>query len=89
MRLTKSVAGTVTTSVVSDVSLAQAAASVKVVTSGDAIVATAYSDSSTTNLIGTLSTTQSGATKAAKAGIIKVPSNYTQSSTIDNFAAEG
>jgi hypothetical protein len=79
----------VTTSVVSDVSLGQAAAAVRVTTSGDAITAVAYSDSGASNAIGTINTTQAGAVKAAKAGIIKVPSNYTQSSTIDNFAAEG
>lgn len=89
LRLSRSLAGTVTTSVVSDVTLSQAANSIKVTTSGDSITAVAYSDTSITNVIGTLSTTQSGATKAAKAGIIKVPSNYTQSSTVDNFAAEG
>jgi hypothetical protein len=89
LRLSKSVSGTITTSVVSDVSLGQAAAAVKVVTLGDAITATAYSDAGKTNLIGTISTTQSGATKAAKAGIIKTPSSYTQSSTVDDFAAEG
>jgi hypothetical protein len=89
LRLSRSISGTITTSVVSDVTLGQAASSIKVVTSGDSIVATAYSDAATTNLIGTINTTQAGATKAAKVGVIKVPSNYTQSSTIDNFAAEG
>jgi hypothetical protein len=89
LRLSRSLSGTVTTSVVSDVALNQAANSIKVTTSGDSITAVAYSDSSITNVIGTISTTQSGATKAAKAGIIKVPSTYTQSSTVDNFAAEG
>ena len=89
LRLSRSLSGTVTSSVVSDVALSQAANSIKVTTSGDSITAVAYSDSSITNVIGTISTTQSGATKAAKAGIIKVPSTYTQSSTVDNFAAEG
>jgi predicted ABC-type sugar transport system permease subunit len=81
--------GTVTASVVSDVSLGQAANSIKITTSGDSITAVAYSGASLTSAIGTISTTQAGAVKAAKAGIIKVPSNYTQSSTVDNFAAEG
>jgi hypothetical protein len=79
----------VTTSVVSDVSLGQAAAAVKVTTNNDTIVATAYSDTSMVYSLGSINTTQSSPTKAPKAGIIKVPSNYTQSSTVDNFAAEG
>jgi hypothetical protein len=89
LRLLKSVSGTVTTSVVSDVSLGQAAAAVKVTTNNDTIVATAYSDTSMVYSLGSINTTQSSPTKAPKAGIIKVPSNYTQSSTVDNFAAEG
>ena len=89
LRLSRSLSGTVTASVVSDVSLGQAANSIKITTSGDSITAVAYSGASLTSAIGTISTTQAGAVKAAKAGIIKVPSNYTQSSTVDNFAAEG
>jgi hypothetical protein len=83
------VTGTVTTSVVSDVSIGQAAAAVKVTTSGDTITAVAYSNTAKTNVIGTISTTASSPIKAPKAGIIKVPSSYTQSSTIDDFVAEG
>lgn len=89
LRLSRSVSGTVTTSVVSDVTLAQAAAAVQVTTLNNAITAVAYSDTGRTNTIGTISTTQSGATKAPNVGIIKVPSSYTQSSTIDDFRAEG
>lgn len=89
LRLSRSVSGTITTSVVSDVVLSQAAAALKLSITGNAITATAFSDANKTNLIGTLSTTQAGATKAATAGIIKTPSSYTQSSTVDDFSAEG
>lgn len=89
LRLTKSVSGTVTTSVVSDVSLSQAAAAIKVETNNNTIIARAYSNTSMTTLLGTINSTQTSPTKAPKAGIIKTTSNYTQSSTIDDFAAEG
>ena len=89
LRLSRAVSGTITTSVVSDVSLSQAAAAIRVVTAGDSITARAFSDNNFASIIGTISTTPSSPIKAAKAGIIKVPSSHTQSSTIDNFAAEG
>jgi hypothetical protein len=89
LRLSRSVSGTITTSVVSDVALAQAAAAIKVETSDNTIVARAYSNTSMSSVIGTINTTQTSPTKAPKAGIIKTPSSYTQSSTIDDFVAEG
>ena len=89
LRLSRAVSGTITTSVVSDVALSQAAAAVRVVTVGDSITARAFSDNNFASVIGTISTTPSSPIKAARAGIIKVPSSHTQSSTIDNFAAEG
>lgn len=89
LRLSRAVSGTVTTSVVSDVALSQAASGIRVTTLNNSITARAYSDSNFASIIGTISTTPSSPVKAARAGIIKVPSSYTQSSTIDNFAAEG
>lgn len=89
LRLSRSVSGTITTSVVSDVTLSQAAAAVKVETSNNTIIARAYSNTTLSSVIGTINTTQTTPTKAPKAGIIKVPSSYTQSSTIDDFVAEG
>ena len=89
LRLSRSVSGTVTTSVVSDVTLAQAAAAIKVETNNNNIIARAYSNTSMTSVIGTINTTPTTPTTAAKAGIIKTPSSYTQSSTIDDFVAEG
>jgi hypothetical protein len=89
LRLSRSVAGTITTSVVSDVTLSQAAVAVKVDTSGNTITARAYSNTTLTSVIGTINSTQTSPTKAPKAGIIKIPSSYTQSSTIDDFVAEG
>lgn len=89
LRLSRAVSGTITTSVVSDVWIGQAAAAVNVVTAGDTITATAYSNTNLSTIIGTINTTPSSPIKAARAGIIKVPSSYTQSSTVDNFVAEG
>jgi hypothetical protein len=89
LRLSSCISGTISAAVVSDVALSQAAAAIKVVTNENNIVATAYSDTTLVSSLGSINTTPASPIKAPKAGIIKTPSSYNQSSTIDNFAAEG
>jgi hypothetical protein len=90
LRLSKSVAGTVTPNVVSDVSLASQPAAIKVITSGNLITAQAYSNTALTAPMGSsISTTQSSPTKGGKVGIIKAPTSYDQQSTVDDFSATG
>lgn len=89
LRMIKSVSGTVST-VVSDVSLASQPAAIKVTTSTNTITAQAYSDTAMTSALGSpVTTTPSSPLKGLKAGIIKAPTSYNQTSTVDNFSAEG
>lgn len=90
LRLSQSVTGTVTQSVVSDVALGAAPAAIKVTTSGDSITAQAYSDSALTTTLGSpISTTPTSPTKGTKVGIVKAPTSYNQDSAVDNFTASG
>ena len=60
--------------------------SVKAVTLGNQISISAYSDASTTNLLGSVQTySEASPTKGIMYGIIKAPSDYNQGSTLDNF----
>lgn len=86
LRIIKMVSGTVSTAT-GDVSLASAAAAVKVVTSGDAITATAYSDTAMTTSLGVNSYTPTSPTKGTATGIVKAPSSYNQGSTADSFSS--
>jgi len=89
LRLSRAVSGTITQSVVSDVALSGAPAAIKVTTNAGTITGRAYSDAAMTNQTGTFTTTPAGAVQAARAGIIKTPSNTSQGSTVDNFTALG
>jgi len=82
----KSVAGTVST-VVSDVSVASDPIAVKAVTNGNTISGYAYSDTSLTTQIGTITSTPASPTKGNAVGIIKTPATTNQGSTVDTFAA--
>lgn len=89
LSLKNSVAGTVS-SVVSDVSLSQQPAAIKVTTFGNNIIAQAYSDNGMTSPLGSaINVTPGSPNKGTKAGIIKAPTAYNQQSTVDNFSAEG
>lgn len=89
LSMKKSVSGTIS-SVVSDVSLSQQPAAIKVTTLGDSIIAQAYSDQAMTSALGSpISITPSSPNKGTKAGIIKAPTAWNQQSTVDNFSAEG
>lgn len=62
--------------------------SVKTVTTGDSLVATAHSDTAAVTQIGSsISIASAGAVRANGVGIIKTPSTNNQGSTADNFAA--
>lgn len=87
MRLLKSVSGTVST-VISDVSLASAAAALKVVVNNGSISEYAYSDTAMTTQIGTASTTPSSPSMGSNVGIIKTTTQGTQGSTVDNFSVQ-
>jgi len=82
----KSISGTIS-QVISDYAVASLPAAIKVVTSGDTITETAYSDTSLTTSLGSTSTTPSGPIKGTGVGIIKVPAAITQGSTVDIFNA--
>ena len=86
MRMLKSISGTIS-QVISDYAVASLPAAIKVVTSGDTITETAYSDTSLTTSLGSTSTTPSGPIKGTGVGIIKVPAAITQGSTVDIFNA--
>lgn len=89
LRLSRAVSGTITQSVISDVALSGPPAAIKVVTNAGSITGYAYSDAAMTNQTGTFNTTPAGAAQNGTAGIIKTPSNTSQGSTIDDFAAKG
>lgn len=84
LRVVKDVAGTISN--VADASIASAPAAVKVVTSGNSITATAYSDTAMTSLLGTNAQTNTG-TKGTAVGIVKAPGGLSQGSTVDTFSA--
>lgn len=84
LRMVKNVAGTIAT--VADAVIASAPAAVKLVTSGNSIVATAYSDTAMTTSLGSNSQTNTG-TKGLSVGIGKAPGGLAQGSTVDNFSA--
>lgn len=87
LRLIKCVAGTITLSPTSDVSLTAAPAALAVTTNGDSITVQAYSnDSLTTTLGSALTYTPTTPNKGTNTGIIKGVSDYNQGSTVDNFA---
>jgi len=87
LKLIKSVGGVVS-SITSDVSLNSQAAAILVETSGKNILVKAYSDTGKTNQIGaTISLTADVDPVGASAGIIKIPSDVGQGSTISNFSA--
>jgi hypothetical protein len=87
LRLLKSVSGTVS-SATSDISLGQEAAAIELTTYDDSISARAYSNTARNIQIGnTLSYTATSPVKGIGTGLIKIPSDYTQGSTIDNFSA--
>ena len=89
LKLIKSVSGTIS-NVVSDVSLASQPAAIKITTSTNTITAQAYSDTAMTNALGSpVTTTPSSPLTGLKAGIIKAPTSYNQTSPVDNFSAEG
>jgi hypothetical protein len=89
LRILKSVGGTVT-SPASDISLSSPAAAIKMTTSGNTITYQAYSDTSLSSPIGSQgSITETSPTKVQNYGIIKAPSSYGQSSTVDNFKVSG
>jgi len=85
LRLSKSVSGTVTQAVVSDVGMAQVN-SIQVVTSGNSIVATGYSGPNFTGSTGTISTTQTAG--GTSNGIIAIPGAAYTNNTIDDFSAQ-
>jgi hypothetical protein len=86
LRLIKSVGGTVSTAT-GDISLTSAAVAIKVTTSGNDIVAQAYSDTGLTITLGSaISYTATSPVKGTAHGIIKAPSAYGQGSTVDNFS---
>jgi hypothetical protein len=59
-------------------------------TSGNTITYQAYSDTSLSSPIGSQgSITETSPTKVQNYGIIKAPSSYGQSSTVDNFKVSG
>jgi hypothetical protein len=86
LRLIKSVGGTVSTAT-GDISLTSAAVAIKVTTSGNDIVAQAYSDTELTITLGSaISYTATSPVKGTAHGILKAPSAYGQGSTVDNFS---
>lgn len=87
MRLIRAVSNSV--SQLAQVTLSGLAGAIKVITSGDTITATAYSDSGMTSpYSNTITNTPSSPVKGSRAGIIKAPSDFSQGSTVDNFSAE-
>lgn len=88
LRLLNSVNGVVST-VGTDIDLgSQAATAIEISTSGNNIIAKAYSNTNKTSQLGTtLSYSASSPTKGFNVGIIKTPSNYNQGSTVANFVA--
>ena len=89
LRILKSVGGTVT-SPAADITLSSVPAAIKMVTSGNTITYQAYSDTSLTSPLGSQgSITETSPTKVQNYGIIKAPTSYGQSSTVDNFKVSG
>lgn len=87
LRLTNSVAGSITTSVVSDVGTSTPPAGIVVTTSGNTITSAAYSDAAYTTLLNSITTTPSSPVKGTGVGIIKGIADYSQGSTVSNFSA--
>ena len=84
LRLIRSVGGSVST--VAEYNTGAAIGSVKAVTLGNQISFSAYSDSSVSNLLGSVQTySEASPTTGIIYGIIKAPSDYNQGSTLDNF----
>lgn len=87
LRLLQSVGGSVSTAT-SDISLSSAPTAIKVITSGNTIIAQAYSDDGLTSTIGNaLVYTPSSPTKGASTGLVKTPVDFNQGSTADNFSS--
>lgn len=83
LRMVKNVAGTIST--VADTNIASIPAAVKLVTSGNSITATAYSDAAMTTSIGTNAQSNTG-TKGLSVGIVKAPGGLSQDSIVDSFS---
>jgi len=89
LRILKSVGGVVT-SPAADITLSSAPAAIKMTTSGNTITYQAYSDTSLSSPLGSQgSITETSPTKVQNYGIIKAPTSYGQSSTVDNFKVSG
>lgn len=86
LRLSKSVAGTVST--VNTINVSAEIRSIKVVTNNDTINVYGYSGTGSTSQIGYFNHNASGATKANYVGIIKTDVASLQGNTLDNFLAE-
>lgn len=87
LKLTNSIAGTVS-SVVSDVTLSAQPAAIKVTTSGNSITAQAYADIELTTPLGSPATaTPASPLKSNNVGVIVAPTAYNQQSTVDNFSS--
>jgi hypothetical protein len=70
--------------------LSSAPAAIKITTLGDTITYQAYSDTSLTSPLGSQgSITETSPNKVQNYGIIKAPTSYGQSSTVDNFKVSG
>jgi len=82
-KILKNTSGTVAT--MATYSHSAAVRSIKVVTSNNTAIVSAYSSAGQESLLNSNTYTATSPTTTAKAGIIVAPSSYTQSATVDNF----
>lgn len=88
VRLLRSVGGVIT-NLTGDISLGSAVNSLRLSTQGNVLSYQAYSDSNFSSLLTSGSVTATSPTITNNHGIIKSPSSYGQSSTVDNFRVSG
>jgi len=93
LKLYKNISGTISTVATqqlnSNTSAYSKVNSIKVVTSGDSITVSGYSNVGLTSQLGSdLTNTPSSPAKGTKVGIIKTPSSENSGSLLDNFSAQ-
>jgi len=89
MRILQNLSGVVST-VTNDVSLSSQAVAIKVQANADSgsIIATAYSDTGFSTVLGTANFSPTIGLQSQYAGIVKAPTSNSQGSTITSFLAQ-
>lgn len=87
LRIVSMVGGTVSNAV-SNVALGSSPAAIRVITNGNSVTATAFSNTDMTSAIGTNTANPVSPNLGTSTGIVKAPSAANQGSTADNFVTE-